>query len=110
MLSRLFATCIGRAVAVVVIAAFPFKESATATTLPGSCSRFASQFGAENVWFGHACGTGTTSANPWAEIDCFSTEADCKNWLLKSFSGSKTTRALSCRRGAPKWSLRFQTD
>ena len=110
MLSRAFVTCIGRAVAIVVIAAFPFQKSATATELLKNCSPLASQFGAENVWFGHACGRSSSTANPWAEMGCFSTEADCRNWLLKSIPGSKPTSLLSCRRGAPKWSMRSQTD
>ena len=110
MLSRAFVTCIGRAVAIVVIAAFPFQKSATATELLKNCSPLASQIGAENVWFGHACGRSSSTANPWAEMGCFSTEADCRNWLLKSVPGSKPTSLLSCRQGAPKWSLRSQTD
>jgi len=69
-----------------------------------NCAPLASHLGAENVWFGHVSGLSSMTI-PWSEIGCFVTEKKCRRWLLRSYP-AHYPRALSCRRGAPKWSTR----
>ena len=71
------------------------------------CGALAINIGAANVWFGHAAGIKSTApTQTWADQGCFPTEAECKAWLHRRFSGSKTNSVTSCRQGAPSWSIR----
>jgi len=72
------------------------------------CRELAGEYGADNVWFGHVAGISSTApTKPWSVMGCFRTEAQCRTWLLKSFAkAGQTNSVLSCRRGAPRWSLR----
>ena len=71
-----------------------------------NCAPLAERLGRENVWFGHVCGSRQTSpARMWADMGCFASEGECRRWLLATHPDGRSTSALSCRRGAPRWSV-----
>ena len=72
-----------------------------------NCPRLAAELGAENVWFGQVSGlSGVSPTNVWSAMGCFATETECRKWLYQSYPNNRTTHVLSCRQGAPRWSIR----